>query len=71
MERKLGVKFFKLRLAKEQQAIDMTGYEFNGITPFMMKTDIPVILSKRITELEPAYLWFGGGRADLKLGISV
>lgn len=32
---------------------------------------IPIILSEDITELEPAYLWFSGGRIDVKMGISV
>lgn len=36
-----------------------------------MKNDIPVVLSKAITELNPAYLWLGGGEVDLKLGMSI
>ncbi len=32
---------------------------------------IPIILSEDITELEPAYFWFSGGRINVKMGISV
>lgn len=35
------------------------------------KSQIPIILSEDITELEPAYFWFSGGRMNIKMGISV
>ena len=30
-----------------------------------------IILSEDVTKLEPAYLWLGGGRTSLKIGLSV
>ena len=36
-----------------------------------MNTKIPVILSKKITELSPRCFWFGGGEIDTKIRIGV
>jgi prolyl-tRNA editing enzyme YbaK/EbsC (Cys-tRNA(Pro) deacylase) len=71
VETKQGIKSYHYRLTAEETAVELSGYEFNGITPFLMKTSMPVILSDRIVDLSPAYLWFGGGELDLKLGVSV
>ena len=46
----------------------------NAITPFFMKEGgmkLPILLSERIAKLDPAYFWMGGGRLELKMGISV
>jgi len=32
---------------------------------------LPIILSDRIAQLEPPYLWFSAGRYELKMGVSV
>ena len=32
---------------------------------------MPMILTKQVTELRPAYFWMGGGEVELKLGMSV
>lgn len=32
---------------------------------------MPIILSEDIVRLEPAYLWFSGGRIEIKMGVSV
>ena len=40
--------------------------------PFFMKDDkILILLAKHIYDLEPKFFWMGGGRPELKLGISV
>jgi len=36
-----------------------------------MTQKIPVILSDRILELKPKYVWLGGGHKDVKLCIDV
>jgi hypothetical protein len=36
---KLSNKYFHMRLAKNDIAIDMTGYKYNCITPYLMKCD--------------------------------
>jgi prolyl-tRNA editing enzyme YbaK/EbsC (Cys-tRNA(Pro) deacylase) len=58
-------------MAEEEKAIELTGYGYNAITPFLMKQKIPIILASDIANLRPAYFWLGGGEVDLKLGISV
>jgi len=70
-EKKLSRKCFHFRHADESVAHELTGYGYNAITPFLMKTEIKVVLSKAITELKPRYFWMGGGEVDLKLGMSV
>lgn len=47
----------------------MTGFRHNGVTPFCIKTNMPIILSERITNLEPKCMWLGGGDIDLKISI--
>lgn len=58
-------------MADEPVAIELTGYGYNAITPFLMNTKLPVILSAAIARLSPRHFWLGGGEIDLKLGISV
>jgi hypothetical protein len=36
---KLSNKYFHMRLAKEEQAFEMTGYKYNCITPYLMKCE--------------------------------
>ena len=68
----VGKKFFKFRLADEADAFELSGYKYNSITPFFMKNDsLRIILSKGIYDLDPKYFWLGGGRVELKLGVSV
>jgi len=65
-------KGFKFRNAEDHEAFDLTGMEFNGITPFFMRDDkVPIILSEDIASLDPPYFWFGGGRIEVKMGVSV
>ncbi|KAH9329719.1 hypothetical protein KI387_001827 [Taxus chinensis] len=66
---KIPKKKFNMRLAPEEDAFVLSGYEHNAITPIGMKTNIPVILSDAIVKLKPDYFWIGGGEVDVKLGI--
>ena len=69
---KISGKGFHFRLAEEAEALELSGYKYNAITPFFMKSNqIPIILSEEIAKLEPAYLWFSGGMIDVKMGVSV
>lgn len=68
---KLPRKAFHFRLADEDVAKELTGYGYNAITPFLMKTNIPIIISKSLTELTPKFFWMGGGEVELKLGMSI
>lgn len=71
-QEKVSLKGFHFRLADEAEALELSGYQYNAITPFFMKDEtIPIILSEDITLLEPAYLWFSGGRINVKMGVAV
>ena len=60
-----------MRLAKEEDSERLTGFTHGAVTPVGLATDIPIIISDKITQLEPAELWVGGGEVDLKMGCSV
>lgn len=52
----------------------MTGFVNNAITPFFMRegsSSLPIVLSEAIFKLKPPYFWMGGGRVELKMGVSV
>jgi len=71
---KISWKCFHFRLAPEELAVNLTGFVNNAMTPFFTAegaSHLPIILSEAITDLKPAYLWMGGGRLSLKMGISV
>eukprot|EP00347_Sterkiella_histriomuscorum_P023358 403334949 len=70
--KEIGKKQFKYRLADEADAFELSGYSYNSITPFFMKNDkLLIILSDDIVKLNPGYFWLGGGRVELKIGVSV
>eukprot|EP00978_Attheya_sp_CCMP212_P008945 scaffold21101_cov56-Attheya_sp.AAC.5 len=66
---------FDMRLAKEQDNDEMTGYGHNSVTPFglVRGLEIPIILSKAILDETNVrgFLWMGGGHVHHKLGMSV
>ncbi|GAQ80918.1 hypothetical protein KFL_000660120 [Klebsormidium nitens] len=70
-EGKLPKKRINMRLAPSEVSDELTGYTHNSVTPFGMRTDIPVILSDAITTLSPPFFWLGAGEVDLKLGLEV
>ena len=41
------------------------------MTPLGLASDIPIIMSDRISSLTPAFLWLGGGHKDVKFGCPV
>ena len=74
MGKKVGTKGFHFRLAEEADALALSGYAYNAITPFLMQgggEQLPIILSEDIVNLEPAYFWHSGGRIQIKMGVSV
>ena len=61
----MGTKGFHFRLAEESDALQLSGYQYNAITPFLMQgggEKLPIILSEDVVNLEPAYFWHSGGR---------
>jgi len=60
----------KLAMASPETILPLTGFSFNGITPFGCHISIPIIISKSIMELSsPSYIWLGGGEVDIKLRV--
>lgn len=49
----------------------LTGFKHNSVSPFGLKTDVPIIISKAVVEEEVSFMWMGGGDVDLKLGMGV
>eukprot|EP00871_Galdieria_phlegrea_P005653 jgi/Galph1/6089/GphlegSOOS_G4663.1 len=62
-------KYFNFQFAYDCENI--TGYKFNAVTPLGMSNRLPVIVSHRIVELDPPYIWLGGGREDIKWFVNV
>ena len=70
-EKKLGKKNFHFRLAPSDKSFELTGYDYNAVTPFCLKTNLTIILSDQITKLNPYCFWMGGGDVDLKIRIGI
>jgi prolyl-tRNA editing enzyme YbaK/EbsC (Cys-tRNA(Pro) deacylase) len=66
-----SVKSFNMRLAPEQKALEYTGFGNNSVSPFGMLQNIPIIVTKKIAELNPPLLYLGMGHVDWKLSVPV
>lgn len=66
-ERAIPRKNFNLRLAPEEVSCSMTGFEHNAVTPIGTKTQMPIILSHEIANLEDKSFFIGAGDIHLKL----
>jgi prolyl-tRNA editing enzyme YbaK/EbsC (Cys-tRNA(Pro) deacylase) len=63
-----GNKFFNMRLAPEQVAIELTGYGNNGVSPFgMTRKNLRIVMSEKIAALNPAQMFLGAGDVDFKI----
>lgn len=64
-------KNYHFNLAKSSDNDRLTGYLHNGVSPLGMTEKVPIVLSKRILDLSPGFIWLGGGEKDVKLGLDV
>ncbi|ORC89475.1 YbaK/aminoacyl-tRNA synthetase-associated domain-containing protein [Trypanosoma theileri] len=71
MNEGLGKKKFNFRLADPEVSLHLTGFSHGAVAPFGTTTEIPVILSDRITQLSPPVFWMGGGHVDCKVRVDV
>ena len=69
-ETRLPRKRFHFRLAPEAVSDRLSGFIHNGVTPFGMLHDVPIVICRNCLDVQPAYLFMGGGKVDIKLGIS-
>lgn len=49
--------------------LGVTGYEPNGVTPIGL--NMPIVIDRAITKLEPGIIWCGGGEISLKLRLDI
>eukprot|EP00979_Chaetoceros_neogracilis_P000495 scaffold113_cov202-Chaetoceros_neogracile.AAC.2 len=63
---------FDFRVANEADNARLTGYSHNAVTPFGLLEDVPIVLSKGITEYSnmTPFMWMGGGHKDCKVGMA-
>ncbi|KAI9908985.1 hypothetical protein PsorP6_014729 [Peronosclerospora sorghi] len=68
---RLPKKKFNFQHAPGEVSEELTGFRHNAVSPFGMKTAIPVIVAGDVAALNPPFLWLGGGAETVKLRISV
>ena len=69
---KLTKKQIHFRVAKKEVAYEMTGFSFNSIGPYLMKsTDLLIIFPSKLYEIYPQYFYLGGGELELKVGVCI
>ncbi|KAL3144297.1 hypothetical protein ABBQ32_004061 [Trebouxia sp. C0010 RCD-2024] len=68
---KLGIQYFRPRQAPHEISEKLSGYESGAVTPVGLATNLQLILSHEINQLQPDFFWMGGGEQLLKLGMSV
>ncbi|CAK4682822.1 hypothetical protein LEN26_003375 [Aphanomyces euteiches] len=66
---KISRKQVNFQHAPPDTSAQLTGFEFNGVSPYGMATSIPVVVSQPILDLP--YIWLGGGAHDVKLKVAV
>jgi prolyl-tRNA editing enzyme YbaK/EbsC (Cys-tRNA(Pro) deacylase) len=64
-------KVFNMRIAPEEVAQQLTGFGKNGVSPIGITSDILVLVTEKITRLEPRILFLGAGHVDWKIGLPV
>lgn len=70
-EDRLSKKRFHFQLADDQVGFELSGFGHNAISPIGMKTDMPVIVCRRILEVPNSIIFLGGGKVDVKLALPV
>ena len=69
---KISKKQVHFRVAKKEVAYEMTGFSFNSIGPYLMKSeDLLIIFPSKLYEIYPQYFYLGGGELELKVGVNI
>ena len=69
---KLTKRQIHFRVAKKEVAYEMTGFSFNSIGPYLMKSeDLLIIFPSKLYEIYPQYFYLGGGELELKVGVCI
>ena len=64
---RLPRKRFHFRLAPEHVSDTLSGFQHNGVSPFGMHQDIPIVICSHCLDVQPSYLFMGGGKVDIKV----
>ena len=64
-------KRFHFQLADEKESNTLSGFNHNSVSPFGLLTQIPIVICSHCIAVKPPYLYMGGGKVDIKLGLSV
>jgi prolyl-tRNA editing enzyme YbaK/EbsC (Cys-tRNA(Pro) deacylase) len=70
-ETRLPRKNIHFRLATEADNDRISGFRHNAVSPFGMLENIPIVICKNVVDVQPGYIFMGGGLPDVKLGVSV
>lgn len=69
---KLSKKKIHFRVAQKDVAYEMTGFSFNSIGPYLMKSkDLLIIFPSKLYDIYPQYFFLGGGELELKVGVCI
>mmetsp|Transcript_963 Transcript_963/g.1479 ORF Transcript_963/g.1479 Transcript_963/m.1479 type:complete len:198 (+) Transcript_963:142-735(+) len=63
--------YFNFQLAPSEVNETLTGFSHNAVVPIGMRTSVPLIVSGRILQVDPPFVWMGGGDVYVKLLLSV
>ncbi|KAF9909877.1 hypothetical protein EC991_007867 [Linnemannia zychae] len=58
-----------LRIAPAEKSLELTGFTNNGVSPVGMRTDVPILISKELSELSPPIFYLGAGHVDWKIAV--
>ena len=65
VRKEMGVR--KASFAGLDEAVEVTGMMYGGVTPFALPAEIPVLIDSRIAG--DGVVWLGGGSRSLKVGV--
>ena len=65
----LGKKKMNFQLLAGQEAVELTGYKHNAVTPVGTLRTMPILISDKIVSLPQPDFWLGGGEELLKLRV--
>ncbi|KNE62576.1 rho guanine nucleotide exchange factor [Allomyces macrogynus ATCC 38327] len=68
-QRSISKKNYNFRLVDPEISEQLTGYGTGGVSPFGMKSNVPIILAEAITKLDPPVFWLGAGHIDWKVAV--
>ena len=65
----LGRKQYNMRLVDEATSDELSGATHNAVTPIGMKTELPMVMSHLIADLDAC--WLGGGHVQIKARVEL